>query len=262
MLARYGSWFCWARWFAIAGSIVLFALGAQAQSVSTKTPAAAPAQAQEPTKVPGFTGVWKLNTEQSDDPKERLKNNSESSDRANDRGGRSRGQGNPGGGYPGGGYPGGGYPGGGYPGGRRGGMGIPGMGRGGGGGRDRGQRGQPDKNANDQAAKIENLIRPSTALRITRNDPEIDVSDTESVRQLFTDGRKLDEAKEGAARVQQAAHWDGNRLVVEEKAPGDAKVTRVFALSEDGKQLVETITVEPKSGSSTTVRYVYDPSGE
>jgi hypothetical protein len=103
----------------------------------------APAQSQEQSppqpaaKQPPRTtlaGSWKLNRDESDDPRQEVRaaESSSSSSAGGYPGGNYPGGGYPGGpggdyprgGYPGGGYPGGGYPGGGYPGG-----GYPGGGR-------------------------------------------------------------------------------------------------------------------------------------
>src|ERR1700675_1158638 len=97
----------------------------QSTATSSSPHSASAAAKPKPPQLPARTtlaGPWKLNRDDSDDPKAKV--------RAAEGSGNRNSGGYPGGGYPGGGYPGGGYPGGGYPGG-----GYPGGGYPGGGGR-------------------------------------------------------------------------------------------------------------------------------
>ena len=238
---------------------VLFLAGLAliATSAAAQTPSQPASHTQAAVEAsspaPQMSGRWNLNADQSDDLAAKLKSSSQDEDSSE----RRRGSGNSGG-YPGGGYPGGGYPGGGYPGGRRGGLGIPGIGQGGGGGRGRQGNRQPSNQDNQQRAQLQEQLQPSSALMIIRRDPEIDISDTNSVRQLFTDGRKVDDAKPGSASIQQAAAWESGRLVTEEKGPNGEKIKRAYSLSDDGKQLNETVTVEGKRPGPISLRFVYD----
>jgi len=92
---------------------------AQSQEQSSPQPAA-----KQPLRTT-LAGSWKLNHDESDDPRQEVRaaESSSSSSAGGYPGGNYPGGGNPGGpggGYPGGGgYPRGGYPGGGYPGGGR-----------------------------------------------------------------------------------------------------------------------------------------------
>ncbi len=224
-------------------------------------PLAPPAQSQTPPthatpkpKEPeiqprtSLEGAWKLNRDESDDPRTRAQ------DSRGTNGGN--GGGYPGGGYPGGGYPGGGgrYPGGGYPGG-----GYPGGGYPGGGG-PRGGQDDGGRNAeNDE--RIQELIRPASSLSFALKNAEVDVTDDQYHRLIFyTDGRQLQKSTSDNYR-ELAAHWNGSQLVSEEKSPQGGKMSRTFELSQDGRQVYETFSVDrSKSRGPLAVRYVFDIS--
>jgi hypothetical protein len=200
-----------------------------------------------------LAGSWKLNRDQSDDPLQRVRA-AESSSRGNTGG--YPGNGNPGSGYPGGGNPGGGYPGGGYPGGGYPGSGYPGGGRRGGypsGGQ---QSTGQDIEANP---KMQSLIHPSGLLDLELKSPEIDVTDDVLHKLiLYTDGRKLQKSKD-ESNQEVPAHWDGSRLVSDEKSPIGGKMNRTFELSRDGLQLYEILHIDNgQSDTPITIRYVYD----
>lgn len=221
----------------------------------------AQSQEQSPTqsaaKQPPRTtlnGSWKLNRDESDDPRQKVRaaESSNSGTTGGYPGGNYPGGGYPGG--PGGGYPGGGYPGGGYPGG-----GNPGGGRRGGypsGGGPYGQNTNQDIEANP---KMQPLIHPSGLLDIELKSPEIDVTDDVFHKLiLYTDGRKLQKSKDDANQ-EAAAHWDGNHLVSDEKSPLGGKMNRSFELSRDGRELYETLHIDNgRSDTPITIRYVYD----
>ena len=169
-------------------------------------------------------GNWTLNVVKSDDPRKKM--------HKSDRGNRG-GNGPVWGGYPGGR---GGYPG----------------GRGGFGGRDS----NADRNRTDE------LIYPANSLSLVHNDAEIDITDDEGhKRALFTDGRKLQKSKDDKYK-QLAAHWDGGRLVTDEKGPNALKLTRSFEISSNGQQLYETLAVDQSAidGGFVMLRYVFDPA--
>jgi hypothetical protein len=207
------------------------------------TPAAKP---KEPAVPPRTTlaGAWKLNRDQSDDGRQRVQV-------AEGAGSNYPGGGSPGGGYPGGGYPGGGYPGG-YPRGPWG--GSP---RGGGGGPNGGPR-YDGKDIEDNP-RIQSLIYPAESLTVDLKNPEIDVTDDRSRKLiLYTDGRQLPKSSNDSHQ-EVAAHWDGSMLVSDEKGPLGGKMNRTFELSNDGRQLYETLHIDNgRSGTPITIRYVYD----
>src|ERR1700722_6649276 len=170
-------------------------------------------------------GQWKLNRNESDDPQKKME------DARASRGSASgRGSGISIGGFPVGGH---------------------GGGRGG--------------ESDEERQRVETAISPANSLTLAQKDPknpEVDFTDDQSrKRALFTDGRKLQKSDSKDDSYQEiAAHWDGSRLVTEEKSPRGGKMSRTFELSYDGAQLYETLRLTTgRSNTPLDVRYVYDP---
>jgi hypothetical protein len=222
---------------------------AQSPEQSPPQPAAASKQPSRAT----LAGSWKLNRDESDDPRQIVRDAEPppSSGTTGGYPGGAPGGGTPGGGYPGGGNPGGGYPGGGYPGG-----GYPGGARRGGTPSGGQQNTSPDIEDNQ---KMQPLMHPSGLLTIELKNPEIDVTDDDLHKlSLYTDGRKLQKSKDNGDQ-EVAAHWDGSRLVSDEKSPLGGKMNRTFELSQDGRRLFETLHIaNGRSDTPITIRYVYD----
>jgi hypothetical protein len=88
---------------------------------------------------------------------------------------------------------------------------------------------------------------------------EVDAfDDQERKRAFFTDGRKLQKSKD-ATYQEIAAHWDGTRLVTDEKNPRGGKMSRTYELSYDGTQLNETLHMTVgRNNTPLVVRFVYD----
>jgi hypothetical protein len=213
--------------FGALGFLAAGAANAQAPSgpitAAPAQPAAVPAVApnQVPAPKPRGTilGAWKLNPDESDDPRNRRQDSDDSN---------GSGRGRMGGGYPGAGH--GGY------GGHRGG-------------------GESD----EQRERMQTLLRPARSLNVSMTGAEVDVLDDHETKLAFmTDGRKLQKSKD-AGYQEIAAKWDGNRLVSDEKDPRGNKMSRTFELSSDGLQLYETLHMTTgRSNSPRVVRYVYD----
>ena len=141
----------------------------------------------------------------------------------------------------------GGSNGGGY-GGRRGGMG---------GGR--GGYGRRGGESDEERQKMRELFSPPAAMTLSMTGAEVDlVDDRDRKRAFMTDGRKLQKSKD--TNYQEiAAKFDGKRLVTEEKSPRGDKMSRTFELSEDGRQLYETLHMTTgRNNTPLVVRYVYD----
>jgi hypothetical protein len=201
-----------------------------AQPVDSPPPTAVRPQPQKPPVQPrtSILGAWKLDRDDSDDPRKKMQ--------------EARGNG----GYGGNRRMGGGYPGGGYP--------------GGGGGYGGHRMGQPGESEQDRQRMAE-LFRPSTTLTLAeaKKDSEVDLfDDQDRKRAFFTDGRKLQKSKD--ANYQEiTAHWDGARLVTEEKNPRGGQMHRTYELSYDHTQLYETLHMTVGRGETPLViRYVYD----
>jgi hypothetical protein len=183
-----------------------------------------------------LAGAWKLNRDESDDARQKVRA-AESADIGSYPGGA------PGGGYPGG-YPrrgpwGGGSP---YP---------------GGGGPNSAPR-NSGQNI-EENPKIQSLIHPAESLVVDLKNPEIDFTDNQFRKLLlYTDGRQLQKTSaENHERA--AAHWSGSDLVSDEKSPLGGKMNRTFELSQDGRQLYETLHIDNgRAGAPLIIRYVYD----
>ena len=55
-----------------------------------------------------------------------------------------------------------------------------------------------------------------------------------------------------------SAHWEGARLVSEEKGLHGGRITRTYELTPDGKQLNESVRLDNTHTGLITVRYVFD----
>ena len=201
-----------------------------AQPQPPSSPDARPQVQSAPVKPrTSILGAWKLNRDESDDPRKKMQDA-----RSNDAG---RGGG----------------------GGGRGGvrMGIPGMG----GGPYGGRRGGGGSESDDDRERMQEVVSPPRALTVAeaKRDVEIDLfDDQERKTAIFTDGRKLEKTKDSTTQ-EIAAHWDGNRLVTDEKTPTGQKMSRTYELSYDGTQLYETLRLtRGRSNSQVSIRYVYD----
>lgn len=223
--------------------ILCLAAVASPRSVRAQAPAG-PLPAAQPQAVPPSTmnpqnqqraetrtsilGQWKLNRDDSDDPRKKMEDA---------RTGRGSGSGG-GGGVRIGGFPVGGH--GGY-------------------GGNRGGESDQDR------LRTQEVIAPANSLTLTQKDPknpEVDLTDDQNrKRALFTDGRKLEKPDSKDDSYQEiAARWDGSRLVTDEKGPRGGKMSRTFELSYDGAQLYETIRLTMgRSNTPLDIRYVYDP---
>jgi hypothetical protein len=217
----------------------------QVQSQDAPPPALRP-QAQKPAVQPrtSIFGDWKLDRDESDDPRKKMQEARSQTQNNGGYGGNRR----MGGGYPGGGYPGGGYPGGG----------------GGGGGPYGGRRGGQQNESDDERQRMEEVINPSNALTVAEAQRNVEVDlfdDAQHKRALFTDGRKVQKSKD--VNYQEIpAHWDDKRLVTDEKSPRGGKMSRIYELSSDGTQLYETLRMTTgRNNTSVVIRYVYDQSG-
>jgi hypothetical protein len=137
-------------------------------------------------------------------------------------------------------------------GGRRGGIGIgyPGGGHGAYGG-----RGESD----EERQKMHALFTPANAMTLSMTGAEVDlVDDRDRKRAFVTDGRRLQKSKDDNYQ-EIAAKWDGNRLATEEKDPRGNKMSRTFELSEDGRQLYETLHMTSgRNNTPLVIRFVYE----
>ena len=194
-------------------------------------------QAPEPTKTdPILNGTWRLNRDESDDAHDKLRSAMQDRD---DHGpmGSHTGMGGVNIGIPG--IGGMGRPGG------------PGMGRGSGAGNE------------EQRSHLATLVQAPDQLTILQKGPEVDVTDSDHrVRLLFTDGRKIEKSGKDDSQVQVKAHWDHGTLITEEKGPGGEKISHAYEITQEGKEIADTLTLESKHlNTPIIVRSVYDKAG-
>ena len=115
--------------------------------------------------------------------------------------------------------------------------------------------------SDEDRQRMQEIVGASNTLTIAeaKKGIETDIFDDQQRKQaLFTDGRKPQKSKD--LNYQEiAAHWDGNRLVTDEKSPSGRKISRTYELSYDGTQLYETVRLTAgRSESHISIRYVYD----
>ena len=221
------------------GLVLCWPIATRAQAPAGPLPAAQPQQPSSPEARPqeqsapvkprtSILGAWKLNRDESDDPRKKMQ---DARGADNGRGGGGRG-------------------------GVR--IGIPGMGGGPYGG---GRRGRGENESDEDRQKMQDVVNPAQALTVAeaKKDVEIDMFDEQERKSAFyTDGRKLQKTKDSTSQ-EIAAHWDGNRLVTDEKTPSGRKMSRTYELSYDGTQLYETLHLtQGRSSSTVSIRYVYD----
>jgi hypothetical protein len=140
-------------------------------------------------------------------------------------------------------------------------MGIPGMGGGPWGGGGGGRRGGRQNESDQDRQQMQQVLTASQSLNVAeaKKDVEVDVFDDQTRKTaIFTDGRKLQKSKD-TTNQEIVAHWDGNRLVTDEKTPNGKKMSRTYELSYDRTQLYETLRLtRGRSDSPISIRYVYD----
>jgi len=192
-------------------------------------------QSAEPPKT-DLNGIWKLNRDESDDARAKLRSAMQDRDQNGPMGSHT-GMGGVSLGIPG--IGGMGRPGG------------PGMGRGSGAGNE------------EQRSRLATLVQASEQLTIVEKGPEIDVNDSDHhERSLFTDGRKIEKSGKDASQMQVKAHWDHGTLITEEKGPGGEKISHAYEITQEGKQMADTLTLESKHlNTPIIVRSVYDKAG-
>ena len=220
-------------------------------SDSSLAPPPPPVKQYPPQKKENLVGSWRINPDESDDVHQKIeeaRNRSGSNNPNPGNGGNGPYPGNGGGNgpygrptnspYPGGGSPYPGNGGGNGPSGRRGGMGDP-------------------TNYEDRQ-QLQDLIEPATSLSFVQKENEVDVTDDQGRKRIYlTDSRHPQKSKD-ANYQESAAHWEGARLVAEEKGLHGGRITRTYELTPDGKQLNENVRLDNSHTGLITVRYVFD----
>jgi hypothetical protein len=208
-----------------------------------------------PQKKENLVGSWRINPDESDDVHQKIEEarNRSGSSKSNNpnagNGGNGPYPGNGGGNGPYGRptnspYPGNGSP---YPG--NGGNNGPS-------GRHGGGTGDPTNYEDRQ--QLQDLVEPATSLSFVQKEGEVDVTDDQGRKRIYlTDARKPQKSNDDSHR-ESAAHWDGARLISEEKGSHGGRITRTYELTPDGKQLSESVRLDNSHTGLITVRYVFD----
>lgn len=231
--------------FVLPFALSAFALAARAQTVGPITPnlSAKPQQAppQSATPVPdhdskdGLAGIWRLNRNQSDDPRQKLEQAS--------NGGGGWGQG-PAGGGGGGGWGGWGGPWGGV-----------------GSGRNRGAGQFPDDGAVDMSDFSQLTIEQSdSAAKVTGADGKVlaQYSANTGSDKISQDSKKRSKDNRDTPPT---AHWQGAELVTTTTGWRGTKITRIYELAPNGKQLYVTTRLDnSRFNQPVNIRFVYDPA--
>jgi hypothetical protein len=200
------------------------ALLAAAFASGQTAPGSPPPRAEAAT----LSGTWKLNTEQSENFRDKMR-------QARGDGGEGR-----------------------RGGGRRGGGGGGGGGFGkGGGGRGGGMPGQAGSGEPDVAREsMRRLAEPAEVLTIkTEGEAILVADDTGTIRRLRPDGRTM-KTDNGEGQVR--ARWERGALVAETVPARGPSYRETFALSPDRQQLFVTVHLQPPTGGAVDVRRVYD----
>lgn len=244
---RAGSWSTFALIFISSGFV--FAVHAQTVGPITPNPSKAPQQApqESTTRAPAssqsakdtLAGTWKLNRDQSDDPRQKL-------EQASSGGGGGWGQGPSSGG--GGGW--GGW----------GGWGGPGMGRRG--GSNQTGRPIPEGSAVDMSDFSQLTIEQSDSnAKVTGASGRVLAQYSSDAANASSDKNDKGAAKKSkdSSNAPAAAHWEGDRLVTTVDGPRGVRNTRTYELSSDGRQLYVTTRLEsPRFNRPVSIRFVYD----
>ncbi|MFZ0037476.1 MAG: hypothetical protein WAK91_08650 [Candidatus Acidiferrales bacterium] len=181
----------------------------------------APAPQTQSAANPNLAGQWKLNKDQSDDPRQKMQ-------QAMGGNGQGGGRGGEGGG------------------GRRGG----GQGQGG---------GQGGGMMNDLAQL--SIVQTDTSVKVSNASGRVLAAypeDTQAAKPAANGGNADDDLREPAPPV---AKWQGSQLVATMQGRRGGTTTRTYELSSDGRQLIVTTKMQnPRFTQPVTFRLVYDPA--
>ena len=111
----------------------------------------------------------------------------------------------------------------------------------------------------DQSPAMREYIYPASEVTFILKDNEADLTDdTARKRVFFTDGRKLQKPKDENYR-EIAAHWEGNRLVADEKLQAASACGACSNSARTGAQLNEEVDLDAtRARGAVTLHYVYN----
>lgn len=110
--------------------------------------------------------------------------------------------------------------------------------------------------AHGRPPAFRDFVEPPQTLEISQDEQEVTIDGGDGrVLRLHPDGRKS-KSEGGDAEVK--ARWNGSELVVESKLRSGAKLTNVYSLAAEGRELHVTSRLDGRFGDPVTVRRVYE----
>jgi hypothetical protein len=107
---------------------------------------------------------------------------------------------------------------------------------------------------------MEKLSADSKVLRIEQRQKQFVVSDDSGEpRTLYPDGKKHTEKDVNGNKTATKTQWEGSELVVETKVGRSGKLTEMYRVGPEGKQLFVISRLDnPALAGPLTIRRVYD----
>jgi len=107
---------------------------------------------------------------------------------------------------------------------------------------------------------MEKLSADSKVLRIEQHQKQIVISDDSGEpRTLYPDGKKHTEKDVNDKKTATKTKWEGSELAVETKVGRSGKLTEIYRVGSEGKQLfVLSRLDDPALAVPLTIRRVYD----
>jgi hypothetical protein len=121
------------------------------------------------------------------------------------------------------------------------------------------RRGDPLRRS-PMASVIRTMLERGDFLTV-RQSPDEFVLDYGTSRRSFTPGLHSVVSAEGGVG-DQSAGWHHKSFVIKVKPQNGPEVTETYALSADGKQLIETFAIASAELPAETLKRVYDPTSE
>ncbi len=102
-------------------------------------------------------------------------------------------------------------------------------------------------------------MEAARVLKITQDDSTVTIVDADQNRRvLYPDGRTIEREVRGGRKFETKTRWKGEKLVVERKMDGGAKITETFERKEDGRLHVKVKVSGGRMRGSLEFRRVYD----
>ena len=133
-----------------------------------------------------------------------------------------------------------------------------------GGGQGRGAGGAPPPSEEQQRqgrAMMQVFQQPTSGLEILQSDSTVTLVFGSQSQIFFTDGRKLTRVLGDGVETEVKAEWKGDKLKIETKTKGNAKVTQEFKLDDKtGRLVLETKLENSRMNQNFKAKLVFDPA--